>query len=248
MFVMQCHEALWYLELRRGEGEKALGPEVQAALESHLQNCAQCATRARTQELWDYQLSQLLRQVSVPAQLGDRLLIQAAAYRGRTLRLRFYRLTAVAASVLLLLGFAWLGYRATLPTFSTEQLVLFHDSHLQDPESYFHRWLQHEGLPEELPVPLNLNLLVHLGYERIQGQKVPVALFRHPQRPEFARVYFLRQSGPFRWRQLNDAEASHTVAQVISDSQSFRRVTYVIVYPAGPEGLRPFLQPNPGTS
>jgi hypothetical protein len=248
MFAMQCHEARWYLELRRGEGDEALGPEVQAALEAHLQSCAPCAARHRAQEQWDHQLAEHLRQVPVPAQLVDKLLTQAAVYRGQALRLRFYRLTGLAAGVLLLVGLAWLGYQATRPTFSTEQLVLFHDARLQDPATYFHQWLEQEGLPPELPVPLDLNLLEQVGYERIQGQKVPVALFRHPQRPELARLYFLRQMGPFRWHQLHDADASHSVAKVISDSRRFRGVTYVIVYPAGPEGLRPFLRPDPASS
>jgi hypothetical protein len=248
MFAMRCDEARWYLELRRGEGNEALGPEVQAALEEHLRDCARCAAFAHTEERWDRQLSEQLRQVPVPAQLADALLTQAAVYRGQALRFRFYRYSAVAASLLLLASLGWLGYRASRPTFSTEQLVLLQDIRIQDPASYFHRWLEQEGLPSELPEPFDLNLLEQVGYEVIQGQKVPVALFRHPQRAEFARVYFLRQYGPFRLHRLSDADASHTVARVIAEPRRFRGVTYVIVYPAGPEGLNPFLRPNPATS
>lgn len=245
---MRCDEARWYLELRRGEGDEALEPEVQAALDGHLLNCARCAALAHAAEQWDRQLSEQLCRVPVPAHLGDVLLTQTAVYRGRVLRFRFYRYSAVAASLLLLAGLGWLGYRATLPTFSTEELVSLHDNRLQDPASYFQRWLEQEGLPPELPEPFDLNLLEQVGYEVIQGQKVPVALFRHPQRAEFARVYFLRQNGPFRLYRLSDADASHTVARVIADSRRFRGVTYVIVYPAGPEGLNPFLRPSPATS
>lgn len=246
---MRCHEVRLYLQLRHPAGVDELGEEVRNAVQEHLRSCARCAELNQQYELWDRQLANALRQVAIPADLHESLKRQAAAARGKELRFCFYRYVGVAAGVLLLISLGWLGYEAYRPTLDTRQLVLQNDTWLQDPAVALPQWLEQQGLPSKLPEPFDLNLLEHAGYELVQGQMVPVLLFRHPERPGMvAKVYLFKRGGGVRLRQLNDADASHTVARVIDEPQQFRGVTYVIVYPAGPEGLRPFLRPNPVSS
>jgi hypothetical protein len=176
------------------------------------------------------------------------LLKQAAAARGQLLRFHFYRLTAAAATLLLTCGLLWMAYRARQPVFDTHQLVAQNDAWLQDPTESLSRWLEQQRLPTELPVRFDLNLLEHAGYEMVHGDKVPVLLFRHPLRPGLvAKLYFLRYSGAYQVQHLTDVDASHSVARVIVEPQRISGIAYVIVYPAGPEGLGPFLRPEPLT-
>ncbi|MCS7021692.1 MAG: hypothetical protein NZU63_07690 [Gemmataceae bacterium] len=245
---MRCHEARWWLHLRRVTGPDELGLEVLSALEAHLQACDRCAVLSQQLLNWEQTLSVQLKRISVPADLKTALLTQAAAAHGRSLRLRLYRLTAAAAAGLLLVTGGWLVYQASRPVFDPQQLVLDNDAWLQDPVDRLQTWLRQEGLPLELPEPFDANLLEQAGYERVQGHLVPVLVFRHPERAVWAKVYILRHAGPFRLEHLTSADASHTVAQIVEDPQRFGRVAFVIVYPAGPEGLRPFLRPVPASS
>lgn len=244
---MQCPEAQFYLRLRK-PGRDELGPEASAGLNRHLAECPVCAAEARTGEAFDRAVAAALRAVPVPVGLRERLHARAAAYRGAAIRRTIYRLTALAAAVLLAVGLG-LGVFVQRSAFDTAALVHDTDEQLRDPESSLRAWLTSLGVAPELPPPpgetdpFDPELLVSLGWERVQGQDVPVVVFRHPSGRGFAKVYILRSLSEFDLRTLADAQGSLTLARVVTDPSRPRGVAYVIVS-TGPD-FKPFLRPRP---
>ena len=83
-------------------------------------------------------------------------------------------------------------------------------------------------------------LFIDYGFERVQGTEVPVVLFRAPEGGGFAKVYIFREDGRFDLKGLQDAQASHTGAEVLIGQERFRGFTYVFVYTG--LDLKPFLR------
>lgn len=250
---MQCRDAQFYLRLRRHGGDE-LGVEVAADLDRHLAGCAGCAADARAAESFDRAVGAAVRTVPVPTGLRDQLLNRASAHHGTVIRRKVYRVAAVAASLFVGVGLAFGLFSATRPRIDPTQMVMTADALVQNPDEELRRWLTGQNLPVQLPEPLDTDLLVSLGTERVQGADVPVAVFRHPSDAKAspmarsAKVYFFRTDGRYNLDALRDDNASHTAARVVADPRQFRGVTYVLLYPAGPDGLTPFLRPHGPTA
>lgn len=250
---MQCRDAQFYLRLRRHAGDE-LGAEVTADLDRHLAGCAGCAADARTTESFDRAVGAAVRAVPVPPGLRDRLLTRASEHHGAVIRRRVYRVAAVAASLFFGVGLAFGLFSVTRPKIDTTALVMSADALIQNPDDALTQWLTAQDLPPHLPEPFDTDLLVSLGRERVQGADVPVVVFRHPADAKtapltrFAKVYVLRTDGRYNLDALRDDNASHTAARVVADPRQFRGVKYVILYPAGPDGLAPFLRPRGPTA
>jgi|GEM_PF-941036 len=263
---MDCREALFFLRFRRpgvpGAGE--LAPDDTASLERHLESCPACAAEAKAAAAFDAALGSAMRAVDVPAGLRDRLFVASSVERGHRLRRRAYQLAALAACLFLTVGLAAGIFTATRPEPDTFALVMqasrvepaFRFENLQNVNfggrdleaanrAALDAWLASERLPA-LPQPdgakFDLNLLVSHHWEEVQGQQVPVVLFRGRD-GGFAKVYAFR-STQFRIKHLTDAADSNCQARVFSTDRS--GVMYVVVF-TGPR-LDPFLEPqrNPG--
>lgn len=246
---MQCRDAQFYLRLRRHAGDE-LGTEVTADLDRHLAGCPSCAADARSAESFDRAVGSAVRAVPVPAGLRDRLLTQASAHHGTVIRRKVFRVAALAASLFFTVGLAFGVFSATRPKIDTDAMVAAADEQIRNPDAAIRQWLGDRRLPPQLPLPFNPDLLVTVGAERVQGVDVPVAVFRHPTEPGFAKLYVFRDDGRLDLRNLRNTNASHTVATIVpADARQFRGVKYVVVHTAhrvenpGDDPLKPFLRP-----
>jgi hypothetical protein len=242
---MQCRDAQFYLRLRRHAGDE-LGADVASDLDRHITGCPGCQTDARSAESFDRAVAVAVRAVPVPAGLRDRLLTLASTHRGTAIRRKMYRVAALAASLFLGIGLAFGVFWVSRPKIDTTVMVMDADEMIQNPEGALSRWLADQKFPDQLPRSFDPDLLISLGTERVQGKDVPVAVFRHPTERGFAKVYLFRTDGTYNLRELQEAQASHTMIQVINDPAQFRGVQYVILFTAdhGPneDPLKPFLR------
>lgn len=245
---MQCRDAHFYLRLRRDAGDE-LGTEVVADLDRHLAGCTACASDSRAAVSFDRTVAAAMRAVPVPSALRDKLLTIASVHRGGIIRRKAYQIAALAASVFLTAGLAFGLFSASRPTIDANDMVFQADELLQNPDGKIKQWLAAQKFPEQLPEPFDPQLLYSLGSEKVKGKDVPVIVFRHPTDVRgFARVYIFRDDGTYNLRELQDAQASLTMARVISDPARFRGVKYVIVHTVHPGAnphdnlLRPFLR------
>jgi hypothetical protein len=239
---MQCRDAQFYLRLRRHSGDE-LGAEVSTDLERHLAGCPTCAADARTALAFDRAVAKAMYAVPVPVGLREKLLTQAAAYRGGVIRRQVYRFAALAASVFLVLGLAFGLFTITRPKLDINGLLTRADKQRENPDEALRQWLADHKLPTQLPLPLNTDLLISLAMERVQSRDVPVATFHHPTEPGFAKVYFFPPGSRIDARGVQNAQSSMTVARIVVS----QGVTYVIVHtvhPVGPNDdlMRPFLR------
>ncbi|MBA4187062.1 MAG: hypothetical protein C0467_03500 [Planctomycetaceae bacterium] len=242
---MQCRDAQFYLRLRRPAGDE-LGADVAADLDRHLAECSTCAPEAIAAQSFDRAVATSMKSVPVRASLRDKLLAQASTRQGTVIRQKVYRITALAASLLLAVGITFGVFSVSRPKIDTTAMVMFADEQIQNPDAALRNWLVGQKLPAQLPLPFNPDLLVTLGSERVQGADVPVAVFRHPTEAGFAKVYIFRADGTANLNNLRDTNASLTMATVI-DGPQHRGVKYVIVHTVHPvnEGeqpLKPFLR------
>jgi len=242
---MQCRDAQFYLRLRRPAGDE-LGADVAADLDRHLADCSMCAPEAHAAQSFDSAVSAMMRSIPVPASLRDKLLVQASTHHGAVIRRKVYRLTALAASLLLVAGIGFGVFSVSRPKIDTTDMVMHADEQLQNPDAALSQWLTEHKFPSQLPLPFNTDLLVTMGTERVQGSNIPVVVFRHPTELGFAKVYIFRADGTTNLSSLRDTNASLTMASVIEGPQ-YRGVKYVIVHTVHPvhEGeqpLKPFLR------
>ncbi|MBA4064021.1 MAG: hypothetical protein C0501_09975 [Isosphaera sp.] len=227
---MQCRDAQFYLRLRRPAGDE-LGADVSADLDRHLAGCPGCAADARAAGGFDAAVAAAVRAVPVPAGLHDRLRTAASAHAGAVIRRRAYRVTALAASLLLAVGLGFGVFSVTRPQIDSYAVVGPAEGLVSDPDAVLKTWLAERKLPPQLPAPFDPDLLVMAGSERVQGVDVPVAVFRHPDDPKyFARLYAFRADGTLNLDGLRNDFASNTAVTVIpTDARQFRGVRYVVV-------------------
>jgi hypothetical protein len=239
------------LRLRRHAGDE-LGTDVTGDLDRHLAGCAACATDARAAASFDRAVAKAMTAVPVPAGLRDKLLILASAHRGGVIRRKVYRVAALAASIFFVTGLTFGVFSFSRARIDANQMAEFNDRIYGDPEGALRDWLVAQKFPDQLPEPFDPELLMSLGTEKVQGEDVPVAVFRHPGDRErgrgFAKVYIFRDDGTYNLKDLTDAQLSHTMARVVRDPARFRGVQYVIVHtfhpdPVDPNPLKPFLRP-----
>jgi hypothetical protein len=227
---MQCHDAQFYLRLRRQAGDE-LGADVTADLDRHLAGCPGCAADAGRAASFDRAVASALRAVPVPAGLRDKLLAQSSAHHGAVIRRKVYRVAALAASLFFGVGLAFGVFSASRPRIDPTDLAMLHDAQMQDRDGrLLAQWLGEQKFPTELPFPFDPTLVISKGTEKVQGTEVPVVTFAHPTERGFAKVYLFRTNGKYNLELLRDAQASHTAAVVIDDPQQFRGVKYVILH------------------
>lgn len=244
---MECRDAQFYLRLKRHAADE-LGPDVTGALTDHLAGCPACAADARAAASFDRAMASAMRAVPIPAGLRGQLIAHVASKQGAILRRRFYRAATAAAAAIVLVCLGLGVFSSTRPKVDTDTLVRDADEQLGYPDESTRKWLTAQKLPDSLPLPFDPKL--HFTHDVIdmQGQKVPVILYRHPVDPAgFAKVYIFRENGRFDLKGLQGAQASHTIAEVLVGQGPYRGVTYVIVHTAGPNRLNQFFITRDGT-
>ncbi len=243
---MECRDAQFYLRLRRHAAEE-LGADVTASLEGHFATCAACAADARAAASFDHAVASAMRAVPVPAGLRDQLIAHVSAKQGLILRRKLYRsgVAVAAAVVLMLLGVSL--FSASRPKVDTDLMVQKIDDEMNDPPESTRQFLAANNIPNRLPFPFDYDLLVFQGVERLQGNDVPVIVFRSPNGRGSAKVYVFRHDGHFDLKGIHDAQSSHATARVIpAEEHGLGAVTFVVVYTGGPHGLDQFLMSHRG--
>ncbi len=240
---MRCEQVRWYVTLHRPTRDE-LGPELLQALQEHYAACPSCAAYAASIARFDRAVAAAMHDVPVPPALRERLHLQAAAWYGQRLRQRIGRWCAAAAAVLLAAGGYYLYNLNRLPPNNLELYIQQTETLQLAPAQALEQWLAEHGLARELPLPLDPDLLIHLGQEPVGGRMLPVAVFHHPERHGTLKLYLVRQS---RWRTPSQPEfvSSHLVAEYLERPELAPGWSFVVVYPAGPEGLKPFLRQQP---
>ncbi len=233
---MECRDAQFYLRMRRHAADE-LGPDVTAPLDEHLAACPACAAEARALMSFDRAVASAMVAVPIPAGLRARLVAAGAEKQGAALRRKAYRAVAALAASVLFAGLALGVFTNTRPKVNTDDLVAVNDRQLSEPQLSTKEWLVVQKLPDQLPLPFDYGLLVFRGYEKVNGREVPVIVFRSPppdpanpgEPAGFAKVY-LFPNDRFDTKNVQNAQASLTRAQVFVSDKSYRGVTYVFVH------------------
>ncbi len=236
---MNCHTAAYLLALRH-PGIDDLGPEGTADLDRHLAGCPGCAAESRARLAADAALARAMKAVPVPPGLKAKLHRDLAARRAVASRRRFSLRLAAAASVLLAVG---LGFGVAAVRRPPLDLDAWVSAAEQDPDAATRAWLAENDLPDALPEPFDLNLLVSRGTERVQGRDVPVMVFCDGRGPQLgtAKVYYCRDDQFVTAGAAADAQASYFKAVTYRDDR--RRLSIVVVHTG--TDLKPFLRkPN----
>ena len=233
---MHCNDALFYHRFRR-PGTDELEPTLTADLDRHLAGCAGCSALSITERAFDAAVGNAMNAVPIPIGLRSALISRAVARRSARQRHIVYRYAGVAATVLLALAVGFGVFRSK-PQFELYTLLVAEDSRAENPEIATKNWLSANGLPS-LPEAFDFSLAVNCAEERIQGNVVPVVVFRERQGEGFAKVFLVRESQfDFQAIARDQAQASHCTAYVHPRAANGYR--FVIVH-TGPS-LTPFLR------
>jgi len=234
---MECRDAQFYLRLKRhhAAGSDELGADVAASLNGHLATCPACAADAGGAASFDRAVASAMRRVPLPAGLREQLVAHVAAKQGAILRGKLYR-SAIAAAAAVVLVFLGIGmFSSTRPKPDPDQLAQEAGSQYSEPKESTERWLAAQKLPTDLPLPFDYTLRPSHDIVKMWDYDIPVIAFYN--NGEFAKVYILRNDGRPDPNALRDAQDSHATVKIMRDS----RVTYMIVYTGGPNGLEQFL-------
>ena len=204
---MDCTHAKLLLLFHRPGRSSDLAPEDAAALDAHLDACPACQATWSARQANDAALATVVRAVSVPSNLADRLKAKAAAqirWAWRRSAVKY----AIAASILLAVYGAYVAINR--PTLDLTALADDQDRIWQTPGRTAADWLATNGLADTLPEPFDLQLATFTGHRRLQG--VPTLAMRlDAERRQSAWIYFLRP-GDFDLRDLATGQYTSNVA------------------------------------
>jgi hypothetical protein len=194
---MDCKTARLLLDFARPQACE-LGPEETGALESHLEQCADCHGLARAERGLDDCLGKAMRQVEVPAGLRDRLQARLEADRGDWYRRRFAHTMRLAAAAAALLLFTWGAGRWVLhhskPFIDPQQIAdAVNNGAMQDPRTRIETELKRMGVETALPPQLNYNLVIApASFAELPGfPNQQAAMLVFSQNGRFATVYLI---------------------------------------------------------
>jgi hypothetical protein len=195
---MDCKSARLLLDFARPQARELEAEEAEA-LESHLDHCPDCHSRARSERQVDDILGRAMRQVEVPAGLRDQLLVRLEKARGDWHRQRFAhaaRLSVAAAALLLLCwaGWYWVREHWVTPINLDRVANTVVNDATEDPLSRTERQLKALGADTPLPSQLfDFHLLACPPFlaelPGYPGRMVPSLLFVRNGR--VARVYLI---------------------------------------------------------
>jgi hypothetical protein len=174
--MMDCQHARLLLEFAR-PGQHELDTTETEALETHLEDCAECGRIAQAERRVDHVVRQALLNVPVPAGLRDRLMERLVAERDAWYRRWLVRGVGLAAAIVLVvwLGQAWWSSRVP----AVDWVALQNDLEPRDAaqiEAWFR--LRHQGIVTH--PDLNYKLVAGYGVSLLQGQHVPHLVFFAP--------------------------------------------------------------------
>lgn len=166
---MDCIHARLVMVLHSRESQE-LDADARAALDRHLEVCADCLAWSHQESRVDDAIGAAVRNVPVPEALPSKILHQLEQRRPWR---RGPWLSAAAAALLLSLslgGYVWYGQKpeASLAMVE-EQVVGLEISRAQQVEDYF----ADMGMPIEVPAEFNFEYYENRTIDDVQGRKVP---------------------------------------------------------------------------
>jgi hypothetical protein len=236
---MECRDAQFFSRIRRS-GSDELDPDLGIELDAHLAGCSTCSAEILADSRFDNAVATAMKSVPVPSGLKYSLIAKAGVQRRAMLRRTVSQYAAVAATILLAIGIT-VGAMGGRPQPDIDGWVRIAESQAGNPEAAVQRWLSGQKLPAQLPEPFDYSLLVSCGIEKIQGEEVPVIIFRDRQNLGSAKVLILKNSD-FDLKNVQEAQASFARAIVYNDQRKWPGIVYVVVL-TGTE-LKPFLKPG----
>ncbi|MCS7046752.1 MAG: zf-HC2 domain-containing protein [Gemmataceae bacterium] len=248
---MDCIHARMALALQSRDASE-LDAEARAALEQHLEVCADCQAWAHHENRIDDALGAAIRAVAVPAGLPSKILHTLEARRPRRRGLAW----AGAAAACLVLGLSLAGYfwltdkpELTIDPFVTPVIA----KEKRSPQEV-EEWFADLGLPIEIPRALVPEHYHDHGVARIAGQRIPridyVVLAGNGEgRSAVAEVYILAKNRfnlTEMLRALEQAPGPIVTSNHRIEVRQFDEhpgYIYIIIYTGG--SLQPFLVASP---
>jgi hypothetical protein len=226
---MDCKTARTLIDFDRPNASELEPRDVQD-LADHLDRCPECGAAAQAERSLDYSLGQAMRQVDVPKDLRQNIVLRLDAERGAWYRRRIgYVVRVAAVAALVLLGVFGINrwFKAGPATVDLDRLCRDIDDARRAPTADKVQEEVHRLKPDA-PVPADLRYMYlaappALANLPIKGQadggvkQVPVLVFVHPRAADVARervwVYLLDER--FDLKQLPESFSS-------SDSYDYR--------------------------
>ncbi len=168
---MDCHDLRVLLALTHRSD--AIDPTERAAIQQHLEACADCATLSQTEKAVDAAFASAMRAVPIPSGLEARLRTRLTAVRPRP----WPKVAAVAAAVLLLLGGLALWWTTRpLPRVGWDAAVEIVQRKNLDPDQV-ERWYAERGIEMVSCRQFDHNYLWTFDVVEFRGQRVPKLIF-----------------------------------------------------------------------
>jgi len=188
---MDCHDVRQLLAFANRPCEE-FDPAERAALQQHLDACPACAELAQADRQTDAVLAAALREVTVPAELKQKVLQRLTAQRPRQ---AWKWALASAAAILLAVTGGWAWYEKSHPKVGIDDLRLIAwqaGLSASDVESR----LADQGIHIKVPRgPFDYRYFEHVEIVEFKGQRVPKLSFaRLDDRPANASVLVLTEN------------------------------------------------------
>jgi hypothetical protein len=220
---MECHDARLLLTLHRREPDQLDGPELDA-LERHIELCPDCQNWNRSEACFDTAVTAALTNVTVPANLRDRINQRLAASKPP----RRGAWVAAAAAFFFVVGASGLYFGTRPEELSLEQVATSLNEIRSVGPGSVQEYFTELGY-SMTPPDFDFEFLQEYKLTSFRGRMVPTLMFQ--SRSGNATVYCLPKS---RFRLPEDASGSATL-QVIDGETDI----YVIDYSGGAHWLRP---------
>ena len=193
--MMDCRTARLLLAFARPNATELEACAVQA-LDQHLAECSECGSLARTEHQVDRRLGSAMRDVPLPPELRQRLLMRLQAERKawyRNLPRRHPRVAAAVAAVLLLgIGLAvYLAVRSPLPL-DLPGLAEKWNGQVPASQEEVQKVFERLGFKVVVPPGFNYQYLNSYELQEFGGTLVPHLLFIRG--PNHAEIYILSGS------------------------------------------------------
>jgi len=229
---MDCKTARLALEFERPHSSELDRTEADA-LEHHLEECPECNLAAKAERRADEHVGLAVRDVDVPGDLRERLLVRLNRERDSWYRrwaLRRVRDVAAAAAAILAVCVGLAYWESTRrPTIDPEAVAITFEEFGGQPPEQLEQWFHSQGLKVALPRDLDYRFLVGRAPEEFRGVRVARLSFQRGE--NHAEIFILTAQHFNVQASVNRSADSGGVTVEIRPID--RDTAYLIVYTGG---------------
>jgi len=226
---MDCKTARMMMDFAHPPKTELDGDE-RKAFQAHVQECVDCASLAYVERKLDEHLGRAMLDLSVPADLGDRLQERLKKARGTLYRRRSIGLAAAAALLVVTSLGAWYWLSNNRPAMSAEGRVGDTEQFAGMAVEQLEAWCYHNfGAKTVLPRDINYGYLSDCYRAELKGRLVPRLRFVREQSVADLMVLSSRQ---FDLEALRDPQraGSGALTVMILRNPNNRDVAYLIEF------------------